>query len=156
VINLDPHVVLPAARDVELIGGGRTDLELRLAEAAAKLGLRVTLEPNPEAGWYFRSDHFPFAKRGVPAIAFRAGRDLVEGGTAAGNAIVGPYNARDYHQTTDEFDPRWTFAGTAQEASVAYELGRTIANDASWPGWYPGVEYGSVRATSEAERSVRD
>jgi Zn-dependent M28 family amino/carboxypeptidase len=156
VINLDPHVVLPAARDVELIGGGRTDLELRLAEAAAKLGLRVTLEPNPEAGWYFRSDHFPFAKRGVPAIAFRAGRDLVDGGTAAGNAIVGPYNARDYHQTTDEFDPRWTFAGTVQEATVAYELGRAIANEAGWPGWYPGVEYGSVRAASDLERAARD
>jgi Zn-dependent M28 family amino/carboxypeptidase len=156
VINLDPHVVLDAARDIELIGGGRTDLELRLAEAAAKLGLRVTLEPNPEAGWYFRSDHFPFAKRGVPAIAFRAGRDLVDGGIAAGNAIVGPYNARDYHQTTDEFDPRWTFAGTVQEATVAYELGRSIANQARWPGWYPGVEYGSVRATSDLERAVRD
>lgn len=156
VINLDPHVVLPAARDVDLIGGGRTDLELRLAEAAAKLGLRVTLEPNPEAGWYFRSDHFPFARRGVPAIAFRAGRDLVDGGTAAGDAIVGPYNARDYHQTTDEFDPRWTFAGTAQEASVAYELGRAIANDGSWPGWYPGVEYGSVRAASDSERTAKD
>ena len=156
VINLDPHVVLPAARDVELIGGGRTDLELRLAEAAAKLGLRVTLEPNPEAGWYFRSDHFPFAKRGVPAIAFRSGRDLVDGGTAAGDAIVDPYNARDYHQTTDEFDPRWTFAGTAQEASVAYELGRAIANDGSWPGWYPGVEYGSVRAASDSERTAKD
>ncbi len=155
VINLDPHVVLPAARDVELIGGGRTELELRLAEAAAKLGLRVTLEPNPEAGWYFRSDHFPFAKRGVPAIAFRAGRDLVDGGTAAGNAIVGPYNEHDYHQTTDEFDPHWTFAGTAQEATVAYELGRAIANESSWPGWYPGNEYGAVRATSEAERGPR-
>ena len=153
VINLDPHVVLPAARDVELIGGGRTDLELRLAAAAASLGLCVTLEPNPEAGWYFRSDHFPFAARGVPAIAFRAGRDLVEGGTAAGNVIVEPYNAEDYHQTTDEFDPRWTFAGTVQEATVAFELGRSIANDGSWPGWYPGVEYGAVRAASEPERA---
>jgi Zn-dependent M28 family amino/carboxypeptidase len=156
VINLDPHVVLPAARDVELIGGGRTDLELRLAEAASRHGLRVTLEPNPEAGWYFRSDHFPFAKRGVPSIAFRAGRDLVEGGTAAGNAIVGPYNARDYHQVSDDFDPGWTFAGTVQEATVALELGRAIANDGRWPAWYPGVEYGAVRAASEAERGSTD
>jgi len=153
VINLDPHVVLPAARDIELVGGGRTDLETRLAEAASRLGLRVTPEPNPEAGWYFRSDHYPFAKRGVPAIAFRAGRDLVEGGTTAGNAWVEAYNARHYHQTTDEFDPAWTFAGTAQEAAVAYELGLVLANDGSWPGWYPGVEYGAVRAPSDAERA---
>jgi Zn-dependent M28 family amino/carboxypeptidase len=153
VINLDPHVVLPAARNVELIGAGRTELELRLTESAAKLGLRVTLEPNPEAGWYFRSDHFPFAKRGVPAIAFRAGRDLVDGGTATGDAIVQRYNARDYHQTTDELDSDWTFAGTVQEATVAYELGRTLANDGSWPGWYPGVEYGAIRVSSDAERT---
>ena len=69
--------------------------------------------------------------------------------------LVGPYNARDYHQTTDEFDPRWTFAGTGQEATVAYELGRAIANDGSWPGWYPGIEYGAVRAASEAERAAK-
>jgi Zn-dependent M28 family amino/carboxypeptidase len=154
VINLDPHVVLPAARDVELIGGGRTDLELRFAAAAATLGLRVTLEPNPEAGWYFRSDHFPFATRGVPALAFRAGRDLVEGGPAAGNAWVEAYNARHYHQTTDEFDPSWTFAGAAQEAAVAYELGRALANSRDWPGWYPGIGFGTVRALSDGERAA--
>jgi Zn-dependent M28 family amino/carboxypeptidase len=153
VINLDPHIVLPAARDIELVGGGRTDLESRLADAAAGLGLRVTPEPNPEAGWYFRSDHFPFAKKGVPAVAFRAGRDLVEGGTAAGNAWVEAYNARHYHQTTDEFDPAWTFAGTAQEARVAYEAGRVLADDGTWPGWNAGVEYGAVRAASDAERA---
>lgn len=153
VINLDPHVVLPAARDIELVGGGRTDLESRLANAAAGLGLRVTPEPNPEAGWYFRSDHFPFAKKGVPAVAFRAGRDLIEGGTAAGNAWVEVYNARHYHQTTDEFDPAWTFAGTAQEARVAYEVGRVLADDGGWPGWNAGIEYGVVRAASDAERA---
>jgi Zn-dependent M28 family amino/carboxypeptidase len=154
VINLDPHVVLPAARDIELVGGGRTDLEARLADAAAGLGLRITPEPNPEAGWYFRSDHFPFAKKGVPAIAFRAGRDLVEGGMVAGNERVDAYNARHYHQTTDEFDPDWTFAGTAQEASVAFEVGGALANDGRWPGWHPGIEYGVVRAASDAERAT--
>jgi len=153
VINLDPHVVLPAARDIELVGGGRTDLESRLADAATTLGLRVTPEPNPEAGWYFRSDHFPFAKKGVPALAFRAGRDLVDGGTAAGNAWVEDYNARHYHQTTDEFDPAWTFAGTVQEAHVTFEPCRALANDGSWPGWNTGSEYGAVRAASDAERT---
>ncbi len=153
VINLDPHVVLPPARDLELVGGGRTDLEARLAAAAATLDLRITPEPNPEAGWYFRSDHFPFARKGVPAITFRAGRDLLDGGTAAGNAWVEAYNARDYHQTSDQFDPRWTFAGTALEARAAYEIGRALANDGGWPGWNPGIEYGAVRAASDGARS---
>jgi Zn-dependent M28 family amino/carboxypeptidase len=152
VINLDPHVVLPEARDLELVGGGRTPLETDLARVAAAHGLRLSQEPNPEAGWYFRSDHFPFARRGVPALSFRAGRDLARGGKSAGDRAVKAYNARCYHQPCDEFDPRWTFAGTAQEASIAYALGRELADSRDWPGWYPGNEYGAIREESAPER----
>ena len=112
MINLDPHVALPAARDVELVGGGRVSLEADLRRIAGSHGLQVVDEPAIEAGWYFRSDQFSFARRGVPAITFRGGRDLVEGGTAKGAAIVADYNARRYHQPSDQFDPAWTFAGT--------------------------------------------
>jgi Zn-dependent M28 family amino/carboxypeptidase len=146
VINLDPHVVLPAARNIELIGVGRTPLEDALKAAAASLGLRTDDEPNPEAGWYFRSDHYPFARRGVPALAFRAGRDLIDGGTAKGDALVGAYNARRYHQPNDAFMPDWTFAGTAQEASVAYLVGRKLADGTDWPMWHAGQEYAPLRA----------
>ena len=135
VINLDPHVALPAARSIELIGGGRTTLEIDLAKAAAAEGLRVDPEPNPEAGWYFRSDHYPFARRGVPAIAFRIGRDLAKGGTAAGSRLVEAYNARCYHQPCDQFDRNWSAVGAAQEVSVAYRLGRSLADGTTWPGW---------------------
>lgn len=152
VINLDPHVVLPAARDLELIGGGRTPLEEDFARVAKAQGLRVTPEPNPEAGWYFRSDHFPFARRGVPALAFRAGRDLVEGGTAAGDRIVSAYNKNCYHQPCDQFDPKWTFAGTAQEAGVAYALGLELANSRAWPSWNADSEFKAAREATEAER----
>lgn len=146
VINLDPHVVLPAARNLELIGSGRTPLEGELRAAAATLGLRVDDEPNPEAGWYFRSDHYPFAMRGVPSLAFRAGRDLVDGGFARGNAIVGAYNANRYHQPSDEFMADWRFAGTVQEASAAYLVGAKLANGSDWPMWNAGSEYAPLRA----------
>jgi len=152
VINLDPHVVLPSARDIELIGGGRTSLEDDFARVAKMQGLRVTPEPNPEAGWYFRSDHFPFARRGVPALAFRAGRDLVAGGTAAGPRTVATYNKNCYHQPCDQFDPRWTFAGTVQEANVAYALGHELADSKDWPAWNAGSEYKSLRDQTDAER----
>lgn len=152
VINLDPHVVLPAARNLELIGPGQTDLEDVLKEAAARLKLRVEPEPSPEAGWYFRSDHYPFAQRGVPALAFRAGRDLVAGGEARGRAIVAAYNRRCYHQPCDQFDPAWAFAGTAQEASAAYRVGLHVANGDSWPAWRAGSPYAVVRARTAAER----
>jgi Zn-dependent M28 family amino/carboxypeptidase len=152
VINLDPHVVLPASHDLELIGPGQTDLEDELRRAAAAGGQRVIPEPNPEAGWYFRSDHYPFVQRGVPALAFRAGRNLVRGGTIAGNRIVAAYNRLCYHQPCDEFDPRWTFAGTAQEATAAFRVGRAVANSAGWPRWLAGSEHAATRQATARER----
>jgi hypothetical protein len=88
----------------------------------------------------------------VPALAFRAGRDLVDGGTKAGERIVSAYNKDCYHQPCDEFDPQWTFAGTVQEASVAFALGRELANSAAWPAWNAGNEYKPVRDETEAAR----
>jgi Zn-dependent M28 family amino/carboxypeptidase len=152
VINLDPHVVLPAARNLELIGPGQTDLERLLLSAAREQGLRVDPEPSPEAGWYFRSDHYPFAQRGVPALAFRAGRDLQAGGVKAGQRIVGAYNERCYHQPCDEFSPAWTFAGTAQEALAAFRVGQMVADSSAWPGWNEGVSFGATRAQSAGDR----
>ncbi|MGI4877401.1 MAG: M28 family peptidase, partial [Janthinobacterium lividum] len=155
MINLDPHVVLPAVRDIELIGGGRTPVEGDVRRIAAAQGLRVDDEPAVEAGWYFRSDQFSFAKRGVPAITFRAGRDLIDGGLAAGVPVVAAYNAKRYHQPSDEFDPKWSFAGTRQEASVAFALGAEVANSAAWPGWNPGGEYAPLREATAAARGAK-
>jgi Zn-dependent M28 family amino/carboxypeptidase len=152
VINLDPHVALPRSRSLELIGGGRTTLEDDLARAAAAQGLRVDPEPNPEAGWYYRSDHFAFSKRGVPSLAFRVGRDLVQGGRPAGDALVERYNSERYHQPSDEFDPSWTLEGAAQEARAAYAVGRAVADSAAWPGWRAGSEFAAARAGSAARR----
>jgi Zn-dependent M28 family amino/carboxypeptidase len=152
VINLDPHVQLGRARDVELVGEGRTDLEDGLAKAAQAEGLRVEPEPHPEAGWYFRSDHYSFAKRGVPAISFRIGRDLFDGGSSVGSARADDYNINRYHQPKDEFDPAWTFEGSAQEAAVAFRLGAELADTAHWPGWRNGAEFSGLRAQSDSLR----
>ena len=148
VINLDPHVVLPAATTLELVGGGRTLLEDALRSSAATLGLKLVDEPNPEAGWYFRSDHYPFARRGVPSLSFRAGRSLVDGGVARGGAMVAAYNAGRYHQPGDSFDARWDFAGTAQEASAAFLVGERLANSDDWPVWNAGNEFVPLRAAA--------
>jgi Zn-dependent M28 family amino/carboxypeptidase len=152
VLNLDPHVAFGKARSLDLIGGGRTELERDLARVAARHRLRIDEERSPEAGWYFRSDHFAFAKKGVPALAFRAGRDLVKGGMAAGNAAIEAYNIERYHQTTDEFDARLDMGGAAQEGQVAYEIGRELANSRRWPSWNEGVEYKKIRDVSAAAR----
>ncbi len=153
VINLDPHVMLGRARNIELVGGGRTDLEHVLRKAAATDGLRVDEEPHPEAGWYFRSDQYSFARRGVPALTFRIGRDLTEGGLAVGTARAEQYNVERYHQPGDAFDPAWTFEGAAQEATVAWRIGLAVAQSPAWPAWRAGGEFAPMRAqTAEARR----
>ncbi|SFS04317.1 M28 family peptidase [Sphingomonas jatrophae] len=150
--NLDPHVVLGRTRNLELIGVGRTPLEADLHRVALAQGLRVVPEENSEAGWYYRSDHYAFAQKGVPGVYFRAGRDLVAGGMAAGEAKRAAYNSRCYHQPCDEFDPAWDMTGAAQEGSVAFALGREIAEGDKWPAWSAGQPFAADRARSDAAR----
>ena len=152
VFNLDPHVVLGPTRNLDLVGVGRTPLELELARVAGRRGLRVDPEVNTEAGWYYRSDHLPFAQKGVPTVYFRAGKDLVKGGLRAGEREAERYNSRCYHQPCDEFDPRWDMTGAAQEGSVALDMGLELANSGRWPGWNPGSEYAPLRDASAAVR----
>lgn len=151
-LNLDPHVVLGRTRNLELIGVGRSPLEGDLTRVAAAQGLAVTPEENTEAGWYYRSDHYALAQRGVPTVYFRAGRDLVTGGIVAGEAKRAAFNARCYHQTCDEFDRTWDMTGAAQEGSVAYLLGREVADSGRWPGWNLGSDFAAERARSDGER----
>ncbi|MEG8017113.1 M28 family peptidase [Sphingomonas sp. LR55] len=150
--NLDPHVVLGRTHDLELIGVGRTPLETDLARVAAAQGLKIVPEENTEAGWYYRSDHYALAQKGVPGVYFRAGRDLVNGGLVAGERERARYNAACYHQTCDEFDPRWDMTGAAQEGSVAYGLGREIATGRGWPSWSAAEPFAAERAKSQAAR----
>ena len=150
--NLDPHVVLGRTRDIELIGVGRTPLETDLARVASAQGLQLVPEENTEAGWYYRSDHYAFALKGVPGVYFRAGRDLVQGGLEAGERERARYNANCYHQTCDAFNPAWDMTGAAQEGSVAYALGREIANGRNWPVWNPAETFAAERLKTDAAR----
>ena len=152
VINLDPHVMLGRASNLELVGPGQTDLEDDLIAASRAEGLRVQPEPFPEAGWYFRSDHYSFSKRGVPSLSFRIGRDLVSGGLAAGMTRSADYNMNRYHQTKDEFDPKWSFDGAAQEASVALRVGLKLADSDRWPTWREGSAFSVIRNRTAASR----
>ena len=152
VFNLDPHLALPMTRSLELIGAGRTELEGDLARVAATQGLAIEAEHDPAAGWYSRSDHLTFAEKGVPTVYFRAGSDLVLGGTDAGMAMIETYNSHDYHQRTDEFDPAWDLVAAAQEGTIAYLLGREIADSGRWPIWNDGTPYRTLRDASAMSR----
>ena len=109
-------------------------------------------DPQPEAGSFFRSDHFPFAKRGVPAISFGSGHDLVDGGKAAGKTIDEAYTADRYHQPADEWEADWTFTGMAHDLQLLYTVGHDLANSDRWPNWDAASEFRAARDATASER----
>jgi Zn-dependent M28 family amino/carboxypeptidase len=111
-----------------------------------------TSDQRPEAGLFFRSDHFPFAKRGVPAISYGSGFDWVDGGVAAGKASKDAYTADSYHQPSDQWSEQWTFAGMARDLEMLYGLGADLANSTAWPNWSQDSEFRAVRDESAGKR----
>jgi Zn-dependent M28 family amino/carboxypeptidase len=92
-------------------------------------------DPKPEAGHFFRSDHFPFAKRGVPAISFGSGEHWERRRRAAGKAEEDRYTGNNYHQPSDEWSAEWPFTGMARDLGILYSLGRDLAESKAWPNW---------------------
>jgi Zn-dependent M28 family amino/carboxypeptidase len=158
VANLTIDVLQTAgpSRDVVLIGAGQSSLEQLLAREAAKQGRTVTPDAKPERGLAFRADHFPLAKRGVPALLMMAiggGPDLVAGGREAGDRWVADYTARCYHKACDAWSADWNLLGAAQDVSLIYEMARDLADSRQWPAWNPGSEFGAVRDKTNSQRS---
>jgi Zn-dependent M28 family amino/carboxypeptidase len=148
--NMDSLNLAGAAHDFVSIGSGKSELDAYLVRAAAAGGLRVSAEPTPEAGYYFRSDQFSFAKQGVPMLYGRGGEDLVHGGPAAGRAAAEDYRAHRYHQVSDEYDPHWDWSGAVADVGVYYRVGRALATGRAWPNWLPGDEFRAIRDRSRA------
>jgi len=151
VYNMDGGSPAPAW-DVAVAGDGNVSLQDDLADAAKRQGRRLSPDPRPEAGSFFRSDHFSFAKVGVPAISFRAGQDWVEGGTAAGKAWGDDNNAKRYHQPSDEWSPDWDLRGEVVDVGLLYSIGRELANSRRWPSWGTGSEFKALRDGSASMR----
>ncbi|SDR16740.1 M28 family metallopeptidase [Pseudoxanthomonas sp. CF125] len=146
VINLDAMGVAGKTRDMTVVGMGSSELEDILKPIAEKQGRTLHSESRPEAGSYFRSDHFNFAKAGVPALYVDAGDDLIDGGKAAGDAAAKDYNENRYHKPGDQFDAAtWKLDGTMDELSAVYGVGLEIANGDRWPNWYAGNPFKSAR-----------
>ncbi|WP_140727376.1 M28 family metallopeptidase [Pseudomonas sp. Hp2] len=153
VINMDGMSPFVPSRDFGIYGTAKLEL-LDDLKTVAKQGwnLRYTPDPKPEAGYFFRSDHFSFAKRGVPAISYSAGQDWESGGIAAGKAAADDYTAKRYHQQGDEWQRDWTFAGAARDLAVLYRLGMQLADSRQWPNWSQDSEFRATRDASAAER----
>lgn len=146
VINLDAMGVAGKAKDMTVVGMGNSELEDILKPIAAKQGRTLVEESNPAGGYYFRSDHFNFAKAGVPALYTDAGTDLVEGGKAAGDAAGEDYNDNRYHKPGDEYDPAtWKLDGAIDDLTAVYDVGLQIANGDTWPNWYKDNAFRAAR-----------
>jgi Zn-dependent M28 family amino/carboxypeptidase len=152
VINMDALDPMGPARNFTTSGSAKSDLQDLLVMDAKKAGLVYSPDPHPEAGHFFRSDHFSFAKRGVPALSFGSGNDLVDGGVAAGEAQHKDYVDNRYHQPADEWKADWTFAGMSHDLGVLYQVGNELANSIEWPDWSPDSEFRATRDASVSER----
>lgn len=147
-INMDAFQVAGPAKDVTVVGPGKSQLDTFL-EAALKADGRVaTPNPKPEAGYYYRSDHFAFAKEGVPMLYIDGGEDLIEGGTVAGAAVAADYTENRYHGPKDEFDENWEWSGVMADLQLFYRIGRMMAMSTSWPNWNDGDEFRAIRDKS--------
>jgi len=145
VINLDAMNVAGPARDMVVVGKGNSELEDILKTYTDQQQRTQVSETNTAAGNYFRSDHFNYAKAGVPALYAEGGDDLVDGGRAAGEAAAQAYNADRYHKPDDEYDPNWKLDGLLQDLEALYGVGRTLADSDRWPNWYEGNPFRAAR-----------
>ncbi len=142
------------AKDVTVVGGGKSELDRFLDKALEAEGRTATAESTPEKGYYYRSDHFSFAKRGVPMLYVDGGEDLVAGGTAAGEAYAKDYTENRYHQPSDEYDESWDWSGALKDLALYYRIGRMMAMTSGWPNWVEGDEFRAIRDESCAAAEI--
>jgi Zn-dependent M28 family amino/carboxypeptidase len=144
-IAVDALPIVGRAHDMTVIGMGQSQLEDMLATVLKTQGRTISAESTPENGFYFRSDHFNFAKAGVPAMLPSSGLDLLDGGRAAGDKAAADYTAHRYHTPNDVFDPNWDLSGIVQDTQALYLLGRELSDGDSFPTWYPDNPFKAKR-----------
>jgi Zn-dependent M28 family amino/carboxypeptidase len=151
-LNVDAWIPDGLQKNFTIRGTAKLDLTGDIIAEGKRQGRYFTPDPHPETGGFYRSDHFSFAKQGVPAVSFSEGLDLVNGGTARGEAIAQDYNANHYHQPSDEWHADWDWSGVAQNAELLHQVGLRLANSREWPNWSPDSEFRATRDQSAAER----
>jgi Zn-dependent M28 family amino/carboxypeptidase len=147
-INMDIMNVYGPMRDVMVFGYGSSELEPILAKYAKAQNRYIAPEPTPQDGFYYRSDHFNLAKKGVPMLYARGGIDSVANGKDWGLQQRKNYVTDYYHKVDDEFDPNWDLRGSQQDLFLFYQVGLEVANSQSWPNWLPGKEFKAIRDKS--------
>lgn len=144
-VNLDSMNVLGPTHDFIPLGAERSTLKGIVEAVARNMGLRVSPDARPEQGSFYRSDHFPFAKVGVPSISLKEGNDFVGRSKEWGEEQFKAYNTAHYHQPSDEFRDSWDFHGMIQEAEIGLAIGRMISDAPEKPRFNPDDEFAKKR-----------
>jgi Zn-dependent M28 family amino/carboxypeptidase len=151
-INIDVLNTYGPMHDIVVVGNGSSELEAYLEEAATAQGRYIVEEPNPERGYYYRSDHFNFAKAGVPALYAESGEDSVEFGKKWGAEQAQDYNENRYHAPSDEYDPNWNLEGAAQDILLYFDVASKLSRESSFPNWLEGNEFKGIRDATSSSR----
>ncbi|QSF55548.1 M28 family metallopeptidase [Brevundimonas fontaquae] len=150
--NMDSMNVYGRVTGLGVTGYGQSDFDERLAAAIQPQGRSLVPDYENAAGTYYRSDHFPLAKRGVPMAYAGSRGEFRDEPIAAREAARSEYGAKRYHQAADEWSPDWDYSGMIEDLTVFYDVGRALANGRDWPQWKSGSEFAPVRATTTSER----
>jgi Zn-dependent M28 family amino/carboxypeptidase len=151
-LNFDRGQTVGPTRDLEVVGYGNSDLDDLATAILARSGRVPVPDTESEKGRFYRSDHFEFAKLGVPAFYTHPGKDVIGQPAGTGKNREDEYTSIDYHKVTDEIKPWWNFAGAVADAGLFFEMGRQLANGRDWPQWKPGNEFKAKRDESAAAR----
>ncbi|KGB51539.1 M28 family metallopeptidase [Sphingopyxis sp. SE2] len=149
-VNMDALNASGPAKDIVVVGGGKSELDAYVEKLAKMEGRTVKAEPTPEKGFYYRSDHFSFAKLGVPMFNFGSGDELVEGGVEAGKKAAEDYEKNRYHAPGDEYEAITNWDGMMSDLRLYYAAGRMLAMTDAWPNWVEGDEFRAARDKSRA------
>ncbi|MEZ5353118.1 MAG: M28 family metallopeptidase [Bryobacteraceae bacterium] len=147
-INMDGLNQWGRTRDVVVVGLGMSTLDDVLLEAARRRARVLTSDPEPEKGFYYRSDHFEFAKQGVPALYTDAGEQYVDKAEGFAEKKRAEYTANDYHKVTDQVKPDWDLSGAAEDLRLLFDVGYRVAGDEKYPEWKAGSEFKARREAS--------
>lgn len=150
-LNMDAMLPMGRTNDMVVVGYGASELEDLLKEHLDETGRVIVPDPNPQAGYFYRSDHVSFAKKGVPMLYADGGIDKLDGGVAAGKAIADVYTAQRYHKPMDEYSEDWDLSGMEEDVKALQSVGLKVLQSDFWPTWYPGNEFEAIRQASLAE-----
>ena len=151
--NFDGILPTGKTKDVVVVGYGASELENILEEELNELDMYITPDPAPEKGFFYRSDHISFAKKGVPMLYADGGVDINDGGLEAGSKISNDYTQYHYHQPSDEYQDSWDLSGFKDHLEITRNMVLRLANSEEWPEWYEGNEFKAIREASKEIKS---